>query len=138
MKKKKLGVIDADLLDNGTRHPNLACMKISAYYKEQGWDVKLLESYDDLEKYDLVSISRVFSFTNIPNVIYKNGKYKDIEHPELSLKKNIQIGGTGFYFYKAPNLPEEIEHHMPDYHLYDEFIQKKSMRENQESATVIT
>lgn len=125
MKKKKLGIIDADLLDNGTRHPNLACMKISAYYKEQGWDVKLLETYDDLEKYDKVTISRVFSFTNIPNVIYKNGKCKDPEHPELSLKKNIEIGGTGFYYEKAPNLPEEIEHHMPDYHLYDDFIQKK-------------
>ena len=47
MKKKKLGIIDADLIDNGTRHPNLVCMKISAYYKEKGWDVKLLESYDE-------------------------------------------------------------------------------------------
>lgn len=125
MKKKKLGIIDADLLDNGTRHPNLVCMKLSAYYKEMGWDVKLLESYDNLNKYDLVTISKVFSFTNIPNSIYKNNKCKDPEHPELSLKKNIQIGGTGFYYEKAPNLPEEIEHHMPDYHLYDEFIQKK-------------
>lgn len=125
MKKRKLGIIDADLLDNGTRHPNLACMKISAYYKEKGWNVKLLESYDNLNKYDLVMISRVFSFTNIPNIIYKNGKCNDPEHPELSLKKNIQIGGTGFYYEKAPNLPAEIEHHMPDYHLYDEFIQKK-------------
>ena len=25
---KKVGLIDADLLDNGTRHPNLALMKI--------------------------------------------------------------------------------------------------------------
>ena len=87
----KIGIIDADLLDNGTRHPNLVCMKMSAYYKEQGWDVKLLESYDDLDKYDLVSISRVFNFTNIPNVIYKNGKCEDSFHPELSLKKNIII-----------------------------------------------
>ena len=29
----KIGIIDADLLDNGTRHPNLALMKISGYYK---------------------------------------------------------------------------------------------------------
>ena len=26
---KEIGIIDADLLDNGTRHPNLALMKIS-------------------------------------------------------------------------------------------------------------
>jgi len=25
----KIGLIDSDLLDNGTRHPNLALMKIS-------------------------------------------------------------------------------------------------------------
>ena len=68
MKKKTLGIIDADLLDNGTRHPNLVCMKISAYYKEKGWKVELLESYDNLDKYDLVTISRVFSFTHIPDV----------------------------------------------------------------------
>ena len=122
---KKLGIIDADLLDNGTRHPNLACMKISAYFKSQGWQVELLENYDDLDRYDLVSISRVFSFTKIPNCIYKYGRCEDPNHPELSLKKNIQIGGTGFYFEKAPDLPPEIEHIMPDYHLYDSYIQKK-------------
>lgn len=125
MKKKKIGIIDADLLDNGTRHPNLACMKISAYYKQNGWNVSLLENYESLDKYDLVSISRVFSFTNIPDCIYKNNKCKDPEHPELSLKKNIVIGGTGFYYEKAPDLPYEIEHIMPDYHLYDNYIQKK-------------
>lgn len=122
---KKLGIIDADLLDNGTRHPNLACMKISAYYKSQGWHVELLENYDDLDNYDLVSISRVFSFTKVPNCIYKRGVCKDPEHPELSLKKNIKIGGTGFYYEKAPDLPPWIEHIMPDYHLYDNYIQKK-------------
>ncbi len=37
VKNMKLGIIDADLLDNGTRHPNLACMKISTYYKNLGW-----------------------------------------------------------------------------------------------------
>ena len=122
---KKLGIIDADLLDNGTRHPNLACMKISAYYKSQGWHVELLENYDNLDNYDLVSISRVFSFTKVPNCIYKRGVCKDPEHPELSLKKNIKIGGTGFYYEKAPDLPSWIEHIMPDYHLYDNYIQKK-------------
>lgn len=122
---KKLGIIDADLLDNGTRHPNLACMKISAYYKSIGWSVELLENYDNLDNYDLVSISRVFSFTKIPNCIYKRGICKDPDHPELSLKKNIRIGGTGFYYEKAPDLPFYIEHIMPDYHLYDNYIQKK-------------
>ena len=35
------------------------------------------------------------------------------------------MGGTGFYFDKAPDLPYEIEHHMPDYHLYDSWIESE-------------
>ena len=84
----------------------------------------MLENYENLEKYDLVTISRVFSFTYVPNTIYKRGICKDPNHPELSLKKNIRIGGTGFYFDKAPDLDYCIEHIMPDYHLYDEYIYK--------------
>ncbi|MEG0408400.1 MAG: hypothetical protein RR623_05950, partial [Bacilli bacterium] len=34
----------------------------------------------------------------------------------------VHLGGTGFYFDKAPNLPDKIEHHMPDYHLYDDWV----------------
>lgn len=79
----KIGIIDADLLDNGTRHPNLALMKISGYYKEQNNEVKLLKSYENLKKYDKVFISKVFSFTKVPEEI-------------LSLP-NVEIGGTGFF-----------------------------------------
>ena len=31
----KIGMIDVDLLNNGTRHPNLAQMKMSNYCKKQ-------------------------------------------------------------------------------------------------------
>jgi hypothetical protein len=41
MKELKIGIIDADLLDNGTRHPNLALMKISAWHKKAGDSVML-------------------------------------------------------------------------------------------------
>ena len=61
---KTIGIIDADLLDNGTRHPNLALMKISGYQKELGNDVTLLEDYYSIPKYDEVYLSRVFDFTN--------------------------------------------------------------------------
>ena len=40
-----IGIIDADLLDNGTRHPNLALMKISGFNKEKGHNVTLLNSH---------------------------------------------------------------------------------------------
>lgn len=41
----KIGLIDADLLDNGTRHPNLVIMKLSGYFKEKGCEVELIEDY---------------------------------------------------------------------------------------------
>lgn len=104
----KIGIIDADLLDNGTKHPNLALMKISGYYKNQGKYVELLESYDDINKYEKVFISKVFNFTNIP--------------VDLKKYKNIEIGGTGFFEDGGKSLPDEIEHHMPDYDLYLNYI----------------
>lgn len=36
----------------------------------------------------------------------------------------IYYGGTGFFEVNGPNLPEEVEHHMPDYTLYYEYIEK--------------
>ena len=38
---------------------------------------------------------------------------------------NIKIGGTGFYYDKAIPLPDHIEHHKPDYHLYDDWVTDK-------------
>lgn len=104
------GIIDADLLDKGSRFPNLALMKISGYYKEKGDNITLLSNYDDIPKYDKVFISKVFDFTKTP---------------DLNKYKNIEIGGTGFFGIEAEDLPYEIEHHMPDYHLYDEYIEKE-------------
>ena len=103
----KIGIIDADLLDNGTRHPNLALMKISGYNKEQGHSVTLLDSYTGLNSYDKVYISRVFTFTSVPEGI-------------TSLP-NVMVGGTGFFEDGGENLPYEIEHHMPDYDLYKDY-----------------
>lgn len=107
----KIGIIDADILDNGTRHPNLACLKMSGYYKDCGHEVKLITDYEDIVNYDEVYMSKVFDFTKVPIDPFDKQKYP-----------NLHIGGTGFFWLDAPNLPDEIEHHMPDYHLYDEFI----------------
>ena len=125
MLRKKLGIIDADMLDKNIDFPNLVCMKTSAYYKEQGWSVELLEDYNNLSDYDLVSISKVFSSTRIPPCIFENGVHPNTKYIDLYLKDNIKIGGTGFYYDKSPPLPYDIEHHMPDYHLYDNYIEKQ-------------
>ncbi len=108
----KIAIIDADLVGrNKHRFPNLVCMKLSGYYKDQGDEVELKMSYDNLSSYDKVFISKVFTDTPIDEDI-------------LSLS-NVEYGGTGFYYDKAPKLSDEIEHHMPDYNLYDEWVNQK-------------
>ena len=132
----KIALVDADLLDGGTRHPNLAIMKLSGYFKSNGCEVRLIENYSELYteneyknekhdvycdftealKYDAIYISKVFDFTNI--------------NDELLHLSNVYIGGTGFFFDHAPNLPDCIEHHMPDYHIYDQYIEHDNKHKN--------
>ena len=121
-KSLNIGVIDADLLDNGTRHPNLALLKISGYCKRLKHNVKLITHYDEIRetiynkpKYDILVMSRVFKFTVIPNDITK-----------MIDAGLIYIGGTGFFEINGPNLPDEVEHCMPDYSLYNEYIELKT------------
>lgn len=109
---KKIAIVDADLIYRKKhRFPNLACMKISGYYKSLGYAVSLKTDYEELSKFEKVFISKVFTDTQIDDEI-------------LSLS-NVVYGGTGFYYDKAPTLPEDIEHHMPDYHLYDVWIESQ-------------
>ena len=111
----KIGLIDADLLDNGTRHPNLALMKLSGYHKAKGHEVELLNAYKDIEAYDQVLVSKVFSFTNFPEEI-------------LSIK-TVTYGGSGFFpDGGGPQLPSAIEHHMPDYDLYTDYVLQKILK----------
>ena len=107
-----IGIIDADLIDKKKhRFPNLASMKLSGYHKELGDNVSLLLDYSNILDFDKVYISKVFTDTKVPEYILK--------------LKNVEYGGTGFYYDKALQLSYEIEHHMPDYHLYDEWVNKQ-------------
>lgn len=113
----KIGVIDAEIIHNGNhRFPNLACMKISSFYKNKGDDVSLIYDYTFLnenklfnnKKYDKVFISKVFTETEVPSWV-------------LNLK-NVEYGGTGFFYDKTEPLHYEIEHSKPDYSLYNSWI----------------
>ena len=108
-----IGLIDVDNQNNENNcFPNLPLMKISAWHKAQGDQV---EWYDNLKFYDIVYMSKVFSFS------------KDVEFP-IQAKKIVR-GGSGwcislingkekFDKSKNDNLPDEIEHIYPDYDLY--------------------
>ena len=106
-----IALIDADLIDGGTRFPNLATMKISAWHKSRGDDVVLLDHYMGLSEFDKVYISKVFTKTNVPDYAFNNN--------------NIDLGGTGFFGVDAKSLPDEIEHSKPDYSIYDGIIGNK-------------
>lgn len=108
----KVGIIDAEIIGKSKhRFPNLASMKISAYHKKLGDDVRLLIDYSEVDFYDLVYISKVFIKTNIPledNSCGEKNEQNVFEYyskNEFLKKKNVRYGGTGFFYDKAPNLP---------------------------------
>lgn len=85
----KIGLVDADLLCNGTRHPNLVLMKLAGFLNDNGVDFKLIiDQNEDIAPYKLIYISRVFTFTQMP-AFYENAT--PIQ------KSKFRRGGTGFY-----------------------------------------
>ena len=106
---RKVAVIDADLIGRKKHSfPNLTCMKFSGWHKGHGDDVVLKMDYENLEEFDVVYVSKVFKDTPYPIDALRN--------------KNVHYGGTGFYAPLRDKLPNDIEHYMPDYHLYDEYV----------------
>lgn len=82
--------MDADLLDNGTRHPNLVLLKIAGFLKDNDIPFELiLDPKTDVLKYSRIFLSRVFSFTKLPE-FYENAS-------ESLKNSKFAIGGTGFY-----------------------------------------
>lgn len=108
----KIGIVDADLLANARhRFPNLACMKLSGFHKARGDETELLMEYRKIREYDRVYLSKVFTDTHVPEEV-------------LGLPQ-VSYGGTGFFYDKAAPLPYEVEHHRPDYSLYDRVVEEK-------------
>lgn len=59
----QIAIIDADLQwRKKHRFPNLACMKLSAYYKMTGNEVVLERNYDKLHNYDKILILSLHFF----------------------------------------------------------------------------
>lgn len=90
-----IGLIAVD-----SEHPNLALMKVSAWHKSQNDSV---EWYTPFNSYDIVYMSKIFSFT------------PDYDQ-WITNTKHIRKGGTGYDLHST--LPEEMEFVTPDYSLY--------------------
>lgn len=133
-KRKKLcfGIVDADLLDNGTRHPNLVLMKLAGYFKNREIPYKFLfDNPQEINDLDYIYVSKVFTFTKEPEFLNSINSEK------------IFRGGTGYYaeeddfdlfnqlrnedmirLENDPLLPGfSMAHQMPDYSLYNKFIE---------------
>lgn len=110
-KKKtyKIGLVDADLLCNGTRHPNLALLKIAGYFRDNGFVRKEADklipenastyelltnesNFEELARLDHIYVSCVFSFTlDDPPLLLS------VLMSDKKLKKRVHMGGTGSY-----------------------------------------
>lgn len=113
-KRKYICLVDVD-----SAIPNLALMKLSSYFKKNGFEVDFKKlgysGYDhhkrektviDGSDYDKVLMSAIFTL-NKNTVIVKNCK-------------EVIKGGTGFNGSKPQWLPNEVEHMRPDYKLYED------------------
>ncbi len=146
-----VALVDADLLDGGTRHPNLALLKLAGFLHDHNICFRLIESEDeDISEYNLIYISKVFSFT-------KNPKFFNLEKEiQKGKRPKFRWGGTGFYALESndehfvqcriedmarlendeflnryPNMREGKEmgismaHQMPFYDLYKPFVENR-------------
>lgn len=95
-------------------------MKLSGYHKAIGDETELLSDYKRVKEYDRIYISKVFTDTYVPEDILR--------------MDTVVYGGTGFFYDQAPKLPEVVEHHMPDYSLYDAMVKKQVAKGKRESA----
>ena len=111
----QIGLIDVD----GHNFPNLPLMKISAWHKSQGDEVKWYEPLFDgfADPLDKVYMSKVFSFT--PDYEYAINA-KEIIKGGSGYCINLVDGKEIFDKTKDKELPYEIEHIYPDYSLYPE------------------
>ncbi len=92
---QRIAIHDADQ----TGYPNLALMKLSTWHKQQGASVEWFNPL--FGPFDKVLSSKVFTYTK--------------EDPYLP--EEADKGGIGYDFFS--NLPDDVEHIVPDYSLYE-------------------
>ena len=100
----EVALIDVD----SHNFPNLVLMKLSAWHKNRGDNVTLMNSEEALSKEDLI-----FQYDKLYGACVFSGNEEIVGKLEL---KGVHVGGSGTS--RLEILPREIEHIMPDYSLY--------------------
>lgn len=108
----KIGLIDVD----GHNFPSIPLMKLSAHHKSRGDQTEFYNPWDGyLEPYDIVYMSKVFSFTpDYDNPVYA----KEVHRGGSGYCIELVDGKEVYHTERDINLPDEIEHIYPDYELY--------------------
>jgi hypothetical protein len=101
--------VDVLLIDVDSHMPNLALMKLSRYFKQQGRDVMLARGVNRISSAREIYASCVFSSLPSSEKIRKLKKFYG---------DSLQLGGSGVDVQKR--LPEEIEALPSDYGFYPE------------------
>lgn len=145
-----IGLVDADLLNGGTRHPNLVLLKLAGFLHDNNISFHLITNEnDDVSVYDYIYISKVFAYTPNPSFYTRAIGTAD--------EKKFIVGGTGDYaleknikdFKAARNRDMhqlesdaflntlknhrggskrrgiDMRRQMPYYHLYDKYVSQK-------------
>lgn len=145
-----IGLVDADLLNGGTRHPNLVLMKLAGFLNDNGILFHLIiDKNEDISKYTKIYISKVFSFTPDPPFYEKakgtkaeekfktggTGDYaikKDVNNFKVARTRDMNQLENDEYLNRYPNkrggeklLGIDMRRQMPYYKLYDEYVKTK-------------
>jgi len=148
--KTIIGLVDADLLNGGTRHPNLVLMKLAGFLNDNGILFHLIiDKNEDISKYTKIYISKVFSFTPDPPFYEKakgtiaeekfktggTGDYaikKDVNNFKVARTRDMNQLENDEYLNRYPNkrggeklLGIDMRRQMPYYKLYDEYVKIK-------------
>lgn len=145
-----IGLVDADLLNGGTRHPNLVLLKLAGFLKDNSIPFRLIiDKEEDISQYRVVYISKVFSFTPYPPfyekvkgtsdeqkfVVGGTGDYaitRDVNAFITARTRDMHLLENDKFLNQYPNKRGgdkkkgiDMQRQMPYYHLYDEYVQSK-------------
>lgn len=106
-----IGLVDID-----SKIPNLCLMKLSAWHKDKGDTVRLLNADDVLKGQDLFDQpDKIYAALVFDENVSKQSECNFSIAQRLA-SMGVEIGGTGWNLKKR--LPDEIERTKPDYGLY--------------------
>lgn len=95
------------LYDVDSRIPNLALMKVSAWHKARGWNVRLVRYSVDAIQADAHFAATIF---------HRSASRRRIAALRETLGDSLIVGGTGWNV--RTRLPAEVEKMFPDYALF--------------------